>query len=118
VARLSSIENERDASVDQPARDRRHRFGPKTEIENRHGEIGGVRPQHRLVQGLAEPDHHRARLDQSRLQIHGQQRIVFNDEHSDAAQLIVIVRRLDHHPAAFGGDERPPLFAASAETLT
>jgi RNA polymerase sigma-70 factor (ECF subfamily) len=94
VARLSGMENERDASVNQPARDRRHCFGPKTEIENRHREIGGVRPQHRLVQGLAEPDNHRARLDQSRLQIHGQQRIVFNDEHSDAAQLIVIVHRL------------------------
>jgi hypothetical protein len=63
VARFSRIENERDASVDQLARDRRHRFGSKTEVENRHREIAGVRPQHRLIQGLAKVHDHSARVD-------------------------------------------------------
>jgi hypothetical protein len=108
VARFTGIENERDTSVDQPARDRRRRFGPETKVENRHCEIAGVRPQHRLVQRLAEADNHRARLDQSDLQIHRQQRVVFDDEHSDAAQLVVTIRRLNHRPT-FGGDRRPTL---------
>ena len=90
MARLPRIENEGNAPVDQPARDWRHRFGSKTEVENRHGEVAGIRPQHRFVQSMAEIGDHCARPDQRRLKIQGQQRIVFDDEHSDAAQFFVI----------------------------
>jgi hypothetical protein len=48
-----------DAPVDQPARDRRRRFGSKSVAASRDGEIAGVRLQQRLVQSLAEFSDHR-----------------------------------------------------------
>ena len=98
AARLPGIENERDAAADQPARNRRRRVRPKTEIENHHGEIIEVRPRHRLVQGLAEANDNGARLSQSILQIHRHQRIVFDDQHPHPVQRMIIVRRLNHGP--------------------
>ena len=77
----------------QPAREGRYRIRPETEIENRHRKVVGLAPHHRIVKGAAHIDDNRASLDESGLEIHRQQQIVFNDEYRQTVQRTVVV----HH---------------------
>jgi hypothetical protein len=58
---------------------------PKAEIKDRHREVLAVSQRHRLAKSMANVDDDRASAYQSRLQIHRQQQIVFDNESCDAA---------------------------------
>ncbi len=64
---------------------------PKTEIENRHREVVGVSAHHCLVKSMADADDNRAHPGERVLDIHREQKIVFDQEHCDAAQWMIIV---------------------------
>ena len=64
---------------------------PKAEIKNRHREVVDVSPRHRLVKSMAHIDDDCAHPGERVLDIHREQQIVFDNEHCDAAQWIIIV---------------------------
>ena len=85
------MENEGHVAARQATRQRRHEIRPKTEIKNRHREVPGVRPRHRLIKRMAHVDDDRAHPAERGLEIHRQQQIVFDDKHRDTAQRTVVV---------------------------
>ena len=85
------MENEGHASTRQTTRKRRNRIWPETEIKNRHREVIGVSPRHRLVKRMAHLKDNRAHPDERILQRNRKKQIIFDDEHCDAAQRIVVV---------------------------
>ena len=85
------MKNEGRIPARQATREGRHRIGPETEIENRHREIVGVGARHRVLKSMADTDDDRAHPGECVLDIHREQQIVFDQEHCDAAQWMIIV---------------------------
>ncbi len=74
------MENEGHVFARQTTRQRRHRLRPETEIKNRHREVIGVSPRHRLVKSMTHADDDRAHPDERILHSHRQEQIVFDQQ--------------------------------------
>jgi hypothetical protein len=102
------VQNEGHVSARKAPRKRRDGIRPKTEIKDRHREVVSVGPRHGLGKTMAYIDDDRASPDESRLEIHCQQQIVFDNKNSNAAQWTIVVHRLNHRPFSVGDSHTDP----------
>ncbi len=68
----------------------------ETEIKNRHLEIASVSARHRLIERMTDIDDHGAQTDEHVLDGHREKQIVFDQQHRDAAQRMIVVCRMKH----------------------